>query len=121
GPPPGLRGPGDPPAARLRSHLRQRQGQRRPTGLAAAGHEAVVLADDDVRYDQEGLRRLVGLLKAADLVRPQTSLAPAPGRPRPDTARPLLNRVAGGDFPGTLGAALADPRRRRLRRRRAVR
>jgi hypothetical protein len=62
-----------------------------------------VLADDDVRYDQEGLRRLVGLLKAADLVRPQNYFAPLPWHARLDTARTLLNRVAGGDFPGTLG------------------
>ena len=73
------------------------------TGLAAAGHEAVVLADDDVRYDPAALRRLVGLLEEADLVRPQNYFAPLPWHARLDTARTLLNRVAGGDFPGTLG------------------
>ncbi|HEV2894293.1 MAG TPA: glycosyltransferase family 2 protein, partial [Actinomycetota bacterium] len=73
------------------------------TGLAAAGHEAVVLADDDVRYDPATLRRLVGLLEEADLVRPQNYFAPLPWHARLDTARTLLNRVAGGDFPGTLG------------------
>jgi Glycosyl transferase family 21 len=73
------------------------------TGLAAAGHEAVVLADDDVRYDREALARLVGLLEVADLVRPQNYFAPLPWHARLDTARTLLNRVAGGDFPGTLG------------------
>jgi Glycosyl transferase family 21 len=73
------------------------------TGLAAAGHEAVVLADDDVRYHREALARLVGLLEVADLVRPQNYFAPLPWHARLDTARTLLNRVAGGDFPGTLG------------------
>ena len=73
------------------------------TGLAAASHEAVVLADDDVRYDPAALRRLAALLEAADLVRPQNYFAPLPWHARLDTARTLLNRVAGGDFPGTLG------------------
>ena len=73
------------------------------TGLAAASHGAVVLADDDVRYDPAALRRLVGLLEEADLVRPQNYFAPLPWHARLDTARTLLNRVAGGDFPGTLG------------------
>ena len=73
------------------------------TGLAAASHEAVVLADDDVRYDPAALRRLAGLLEAADLVRPQNYFVPLPWHARLDTARTLLNRVAGGDFPGTLG------------------
>jgi hypothetical protein len=73
------------------------------TGLAAAGQEAVVLADDDVRYDRAGLARLVGLLEEADLVRPQNYFDPLPWHARLDTARTLLNRVAGGDFPGTLG------------------
>jgi glycosyl transferase family 21 len=73
------------------------------TGLAAASHEAVVTADDDVRYDREGLRRLVGLLDHADLVRPQNFFDPLPWHARLDTARTLLNRVGGGDFPGTLG------------------
>jgi hypothetical protein len=73
------------------------------TGLAAASHEAVVLADDDVRYDPAALARLVGLLEAADLVRPQNYFDPLPWHARLDTARTLLNRVAGGDFPGTMG------------------
>jgi hypothetical protein len=73
------------------------------TGLAAAGHEAVVIADDDVRYDPPALARLVALLEAADLVRPQNFFVPQPWHARLDTARTLLNRVAGGDFPGTLG------------------
>jgi hypothetical protein len=73
------------------------------TGLAAAGHEAVVLADDDVRYRPAELARLVGLLDEADLVRPQNYFDPLPWHARLDTARTLLNRVGGGDFPGTLG------------------
>jgi hypothetical protein len=73
------------------------------TGLAAAAHEAVVLADDDVRYRPADLARLVGLLDGADLVRPQNYFDPLPWHARLDTARTLLNRVGGGDFPGTLG------------------
>jgi glycosyl transferase family 2 len=73
------------------------------TGLAVASCEAVVVADDDVRYDPAALARLVGLLEEADLVRPQNYFAPLPWHARLDTARTLLNRVSGGDFPGTLG------------------
>lgn len=74
------------------------------TGLDLAGHEAVVIADDDVRYDRPQLERVVALLGDHDLVRPQNYFPP----PRPwhavwDTARTLLNRAAGADFPGTLG------------------
>jgi glycosyl transferase family 2 len=73
------------------------------TGLAAAGHERVVVADDDVRYEPATLSRLVALLDRADLVRPQNYFEPLTWHARLDTARTLLNRVGGGDFPGTLG------------------
>jgi hypothetical protein len=75
------------------------------TGLAAAAHEAVVLADDDVRYRPADLARLVGLLDGADLVRPQNYFDPLPWHARLDTARTLLNRVGGGDFPARWGCA----------------
>ena len=72
------------------------------TGLGLARHDRVIVADDDVRYDDAGLRRVVELLDHADVVRPQNFFAPAPWHARWDTARTLLNRVAGGDYPGTL-------------------
>jgi len=49
------------------------------TGIAAARHERVVLADDDVRYDAEGLARVVAALADADLVKPQNHFRPLPG------------------------------------------
>jgi hypothetical protein len=73
------------------------------TGLRLAQHEHVVIADDDVRYDRAGLESVHRLLSTADLVRPQNFFAPLPWHARWDTARSLLNRVAGGDYPGTLG------------------
>jgi hypothetical protein len=73
------------------------------TGLRQASHDRVVIADDDVRYDDAALGRTVALLDDADLVRPQNYFAPAPWHAAWDTARSLLNRaVAGGDYPGTL-------------------
>jgi hypothetical protein len=72
------------------------------TGVREASHEAVVIADDDVRYDERALRRVVALLGMADCVRPQNHFAPLPWHARWDTARTLLNRSAGADFPGTL-------------------
>jgi hypothetical protein len=79
------------------------------TGASAAGQEALVVADDDVRYDPAALTRLVGLLEEADLVRPQNYFEPLAWHARLDTGRTLLNRVFSGDladpaadFPGTL-------------------
>lgn len=73
------------------------------TGIRRAGNEAVVLADDDVRYTRTALDRLLGGLATADLVRPQNYFDPLPWHARWDSARSLVNRALGGDFPGTLG------------------
>jgi hypothetical protein len=79
------------------------------TGVRECRHDRVVLADDDVRYDEASLRRLLTLLGEADLVRPQNYFDELPWHARWDTARSLLNRVFTGDpgfpvgdFPGTL-------------------
>jgi hypothetical protein len=79
------------------------------TGAAVAQQEALVVADDDVRYDPAALARVVSLLEEADLVRPQNYFAPLVWHARLDTGRTLLNRVFNGDlsdpaadFPGTL-------------------
>jgi hypothetical protein len=79
------------------------------TGVRECSGELVVLADDDVRYEPSALRRVVGLLDQADLVRPQNYFDELPWHARWDSARSLLNRVFTGDaafpvgdFPGTL-------------------
>lgn len=79
------------------------------TGVRECSGELVVLADDDVRYEQATLRRTLALLAEADLVRPQNYFDETPWHARWDTARSLLNRVFTGDpafpvgdFPGTL-------------------
>lgn len=73
------------------------------TGVRRAGHERVVIADDDVRYAPDSLARLVCMLDEAHVVRPQNYFDPLPWHARWDTARSLLNRLVGGDWPGTLG------------------
>ena len=75
------------------------------TGLRHAHHDRVVIADDDVRYDHQGLRRVVALLDEAEVVRPQNyfSATVLPWHAYWDTGRTLLNRWFGGDWPGTLG------------------
>ncbi|MGC4808592.1 glycosyltransferase [Micromonospora sp. DT233] len=72
------------------------------TGVAAARHEHVVIADDDVRYDEAGLRAAHRLLDDVDLVRPQNYFDPVPWHAWWDTGRSLLNRALGADWPGTL-------------------
>ncbi|MDQ3407572.1 MAG: glycosyltransferase family 2 protein [Chloroflexota bacterium] len=73
------------------------------TGVRLARHERLVIADEDVRYGDPALRRLVGMLDEAEVVRPQNHFLPLPWHARWDTARILLNRTTGGDWPGTLG------------------
>ena len=73
------------------------------TGVRAASNERVIVADDDVRYDRAGLERMSELLGANDLVRPQNYFDPLPWHAAWDTARTLLNRAFGADYPGTLG------------------
>jgi hypothetical protein len=72
------------------------------TGIRFASREKVVIADDDVRYDPEALRRAAALLDDHDLVRPQNYFTRLPWHARWDTARTLLNRSLGRDYPGTL-------------------
>jgi hypothetical protein len=72
------------------------------TGVELASHERVVIADDDVRYGGEALRRAAELLEHHDLVRPQNYFSRLPWHARWDTARTLLNRSVGRDYPGTL-------------------
>lgn len=72
------------------------------TGIEAASWDHVVIADDDVRYRADQLERLDSLLLGATVVRPQNYFDPLPWHARLDTARSLLARVTGGDWPGTL-------------------
>jgi Glycosyltransferase like family 2 len=72
------------------------------TGVDTARCEHVVIADDDVRYRPEQLARIATLLETHDLVRPQNVFDALPWHARWDTARTLLNRSLGADYPGTL-------------------
>jgi|SRR5690349_11102834 len=73
------------------------------TGVPAARYDHVVIADDDVRHTAESLAAIDGALRSAAVVRPQNYFAPAPWHARWDTARSLINRAVGADYPGTLG------------------
>ena len=73
------------------------------TGVRLARHEHVVIADDDVRWSTEQLADVTARLADADLVRPQNYFHPLPWHARWDTARTLLNRALGADYPGTYG------------------
>jgi hypothetical protein len=73
------------------------------TGVAAAAHDHVVIADDDVRHTPGTLAAIDRALCTASLVRPQNYFDPLPWHARWDTGRTLLNRAFGADYPGTLG------------------
>jgi hypothetical protein len=72
------------------------------TGVRAAAAERVVIADDDVRYDDRSLASVLALLDGADIVVPQNYYDPLPWYAAWDSARILLNRGLGMDYPGTL-------------------
>jgi hypothetical protein len=71
------------------------------TGVRAARHPRVVIADDDVRWEVDAVRRGAQLLDRADLVRPQNYFSVLPWHARWDTSRTLVNRAFGSDYPGT--------------------
>lgn len=73
------------------------------TGMRKAKDESVIIADDDVRYDAPGLAAVTSLLGTAELVRPQNYFDPCPWHAQWDTARILLSRAFGRDWPGTFG------------------
>lgn len=73
------------------------------TGLEHAEHPLVVIADDDVRYDDTTLREIERRLEHADVVRPQNVFTEWPWHAWWDTGRTLIARATGGDWPGTLG------------------
>ncbi|MCA1583309.1 MAG: glycosyltransferase family 2 protein [Acidobacteria bacterium] len=73
------------------------------TGLRLASQGYLVLADEDVRYDAQALGALRRALDHAEIVRPQNYFDPLPWHACLDTARTLINRVTGGDWPGTFG------------------
>ena len=73
------------------------------TGIRLARNERVVIGDDDVFYTLESLARVVDGLGRAHVVRPQNYFDPLPWHALWDTGRTLLNRLWGGDWPGTLG------------------
>ncbi|NUO36205.1 MAG: glycosyltransferase, partial [Dermatophilaceae bacterium] len=70
------------------------------TGIRQARHDAVVLADDDVRHTCDTLARLVEALDRADLVRPVNVYEAWPWQARWDGARTLVNLALGTDWPG---------------------
>ena len=77
------------------------------TGLRAATCDRIVVADDDVRYSTAALASIVASLDDAEVVRPQNYFAPLPWHALLDTARTLINRTTGGDWPGTIAVRRA--------------
>lgn len=79
------------------------------SGVREARNEAVVLADDDVRWTPETIGAALAMLRDCELVRPQNFFQPLVWHARLDTGRSLVNRAVpagrgepAADFPGTL-------------------
>jgi hypothetical protein len=77
------------------------------TGLARARHDAVVIADDDVRYDRASVEEVARRLDRAEAVLPQNVFRPLPWHARWDTGRILVQRALGGDMGGTVAVRRA--------------
>ena len=83
------------------------------TGIELANHDAVILADDDIRYTVADVARMSRLLKIYEMVRPQNFFSPLPFWVRMEAARMLINRawMREGDYTGTLGVTKTAMRR----------
>jgi hypothetical protein len=77
------------------------------TAMREVINHYVVIADDDVRYDEVTLTAVVQQLDDADIARPQNVFAPRPWHAYLDEGRSLLARVSGGDWPGTLALRMS--------------
>jgi hypothetical protein len=73
------------------------------TGVALAGNEGIILADDDIRYSALDVQEVVARLEDFEVVRPQNFLRPLPWWARLESARMLINRATlrTADYPGT--------------------
>jgi glycosyltransferase involved in cell wall biosynthesis len=83
------------------------------TGVDLASSELIILADDDIRYTDDDIEKMCGLLDSFELVRPQNFLSPTPWWARIESARILINRgtLRAGDYPGTCGFRRSTMRR----------
>ena len=72
------------------------------TGLDLAKNDLAILGDDDVRWTAAQMVHAVRLLERYDLVAPANYYHPASLVGTYDTARQLLHRALGRDFPGTF-------------------
>lgn len=72
-------------------------------GARCAAHEVVVIADDDVTWTRAQLGRAHAVMASTDVVglRPQNRYSELTWVARWDTARTLVQRALGGDWPGT--------------------
>lgn len=75
------------------------------TGVALARQDAVILADDDIRYTSADVERMSRLLREYEMARPQNYFSPLPFWAQMESARMLINRawIREGDYTGTLG------------------
>ncbi|HEU5148860.1 MAG TPA: glycosyltransferase [Iamia sp.] len=93
-------------------HLRLADEDRTPmgkvggvlAGARAAGHDILVVADDDVVWQRHQLERAHAVMAGTELaaLRPQNRYTEMTLVARWDTGRTLIQRALGGDWPGTV-------------------
>jgi len=72
------------------------------TGVHLAGSDTVVIADDDVRWTVPLLAEAARRMAGCEVLRPQNWFVDRSWHTAWDTGRILINRVFGGDWPGTM-------------------
>ncbi len=83
------------------------------TGLRLASFEKIVVADDDIRYNDRNLAKVLDLLDHYEVVRPQNFLTPLPWWGLMECSRMLINRAVlrAADYPGTCAFRLEAMKR----------
>ena len=75
------------------------------TGVDLASCEAIIAADDDIRFSAENVAEMCARLRRAEVVRPQNYLSPLPWWGAMEAARMAINRalLPAGDYSGAVG------------------
>lgn len=83
------------------------------SGITAASHERLIVADDDVRYAPDDLSRVASMLDYYEMVRPRDYIRPGCRASTMEAVRTLVARAAQADQDSLATCALLRSARRR--------